>query len=98
MNECKKHSDSQYNRKEKKDYEGVEKLLESVQKLLPAGNFSKSDLENIQQDINEIKESISKQDVPAVKGKLKDLADFCKGIAGNVIASGVWAQIQPFLY
>jgi hypothetical protein len=80
------------------DYEGVEKLLESVQKLLPAGNFTKDDLEKIQQDIDEIKESISKQNVPAVKGKLKDLADFCKGIAGNVIASGVWAQIQPFLY
>ena len=79
------------------DYEGVKKLLESVQKLLPAGNFAKDDLEKIQQDIYEIKESISKQDVPSVKGKLKDLADFCKGIAGNVIASGVWAQIQPFL-
>lgn len=80
------------------DYEGVEKLLESVQKLLPAGNFAKGDLEKIQQDIDEIKESLSKQDVPAVKGKLKDLAEFCKGIAGNVIASGVWAQIQPFLF
>ena len=79
------------------DYEGVEKLLESVQKLLPAGNFAKSDLEKIQQDIDEIKASISKQDIPGVKEKLKDLADFCKGIAGNVIASGVWAQIQPFL-
>ena len=79
------------------DYEGVEKLLESVQKLLPVGSFDKGDLEKIQQDIDEIKVSISKQDIPAVKGKLKDLADFCKGIAGNVIASGVWAQIQPFL-
>ena len=79
------------------DYEGAEKLLESIQKLLPAGNFAKNDLEKIQQDVDEIKESISKQDVPSVKGKLKDLADFCKGIAGNVIASGVWAQIQPFL-
>lgn len=79
------------------DYEGVGKLLESVQKLLPAGNFAKDDLEKIQQDIDEIRESISKQNVPAVKGKLKDLAVFCKGIAGNVIASGVWAQIQPFL-
>ena len=79
------------------DYEGVEKLLESVQKLLPAGNFAKGDLEKIQKDLDEIKESISKQDVPSVKRKLKDLADFCKGIAGNVIASGVWTQIQPFL-
>lgn len=79
------------------DYEGVEKLLESVQNLLPAGNFTKDDLEKIQQNVIEIKASISKQDIPAVKGKLKDLADFCKGIAGNVIASGVWAQIQPFL-
>lgn len=79
------------------DYEGAEKLLESIQQLLPAGNFAKNDLEKIQQDVDEIKESISKQDVPSVKGKLKDLADFCKGIAGNVIASGVWAQIQPFL-
>ena len=79
------------------DYEGVEKLLESIQKLLPVGNFIKNDLEKIQQNVDEIKESISKQDVPSVKEKLKDLADFCKGIAGNVIASGVWAQIQPFL-
>ena len=79
------------------DYEGVEKLLESVQKILPAGNFAKDDLEKIQQNVIEIKASISKKDAPAVKGKLKDLADFCKGIVGNVIASGVWAQIQPFL-
>lgn len=79
------------------DYEGVEKLLESIQNLLPVGNFIKNDLEKIQQNVDEIKESISKQDVPSVKGKLKDLADFCKGIAGNVIASGVWAQIQSFL-
>lgn len=79
------------------DYEGVEKFLESVQKLLPAGNFAKEDLEKIQENVIEIKASISKHDVPAIKGKLKDLADFCKGIVGNVIASGVWAQIQPFL-
>ena len=79
------------------DYEGVEKLLESVQKILPAGNFAKDDLDKIQKNIDEINESISKHDVPAVKGKLKDLADFCKGIAGNVIASGVWVQIQSLL-
>lgn len=80
------------------DYEGLKAVISQIEKIYESEeSFSADAITQIASDIEEIKTAIQQQNQPVIQKCLNSIKGFVTNVSAGVIASGIWAKIQPFI-
>lgn len=80
------------------DYQALKSVIDEIEKLYKKEeSFSAEEINQIATDINEIKIAIQQQNLSVVQKCLNSIKGFVTNVSAGIIASGIWAKIQPFI-
>ena len=80
------------------DYHALNSVITEIEKLYKSEeSFSTEEINQIASDIDEIKIVIQQQNLPVIQKCLNSIKGFVTNVGAGIIASGIWAKIQPFI-
>lgn len=80
------------------DYHALNSVIAEIEKLYKSEeSFSTEEINQIASDIDEIKIAIQQQNLPVIQKCLNSIKGFVTNVGAGIIASGIWAKIQPFI-
>lgn len=80
------------------DYHALNSIIAEIEKLYKSEeSFSTEEINQIASDIDEIKIAIQQQNLPVIQKCLNSIKGFVTNVGAGIIASGIWAKIQPFI-
>lgn len=80
------------------DYQALKTVIDEIEKLYKKEeSFSAEEINQITADIDAIKIAIQQQNLPVIQKCLNSIKGFVANVSAGIIASGIWAKIQPFI-
>lgn len=80
------------------DYQALRSVIDEIEKLYKKEeSFSLEEINQMASDIDEIKIAIQQQNLPVIQKCLNSIKGFVANVSAGIIASGIWAKIQPFI-
>ena len=79
------------------DFAAIETLIKMVSQNIENTGLSNEDKIKLVDDINQIKNAITKKDSNTIINLLTGIKELCKNVTGNLIASGIIQQISNLL-